>query len=405
MRANGPNLKGLSRTGLLVVFLAFSCLLGTSALAGQAQISQQGDVTIFAPSSDQANEPIDYINAKPLEREGADTDVHLRAEDDFRQQSASPVASPAGAGSPGFSPGGIGSGETSPVNLGAPKPSVGADSGGGVSPQDFGTSKLPFSTARADLYSENTNTVYPYRATGKLFFKEGTASFICTASLIKPGVVVTAGHCVADYGKSTFYSGWQFVPGYRDGVAPFGVWSVHYAIVLTNYLKGTDNCAQYGVVCPDDVALLVLNSQKGAFAGDFAGWYSYGWNGYGFINGATQITQLGYPGCLDNDLYMERNDSRGFTSSSNSNNTIIGSLMCAGSSGGPWLVNFGLPPVLTGTSFGSAAGYQTVVGVTSWGANNVSVKEQGAAPFTSGNIENLVNIVCGMTPGNCDVHP
>ena len=103
----------------------------------------------------------------------------------------------------------------------------------------------------------------------------------------------------------------------------------------TKYYNGTDNCAQYGVICPDDVAVITLNPRSGRYAGYYTGWFGYGWNGYGF-NASSQalISQLGYPVALDGGLLMERNDSQGFVSTSLSNNTIIGSLMTGGSSGG-----------------------------------------------------------------------
>lgn len=190
-----------------------------------------------------------------------------------------------------------------------------------------------------------------------------------SASLIRRGVVVTAAHCVANFGQQQFYSGWQFVPGYHNGIAPFGVWSVRQAIVLTSYLDGTDPCAVAGIVYQDDVALLLLNtSSTGDYPGTATGWYGYGWDNFGFTTiGLTQITQIGYPVCLDSGFLMERNDSFGFQSVSSANNTIIGSLMCGGASGGPWLVNFGLRPVLTSTTEGTAPNPNTVIGVTSWG--------------------------------------
>jgi hypothetical protein len=193
-----------------------------------------------------------------------------------------------------------------------------------------------------------------------------------------------------------------FVPAYNNGSAPYGSWTAATVTVLTSYYDGTDNCTQYGVICADDVAVITLNPQNGRYAGHYAGWFAYGWNGYS-CNSSSQalITQLGHPVALDGGLLMQRNDSQGFVSTSLSNNTIIGSLMTGGSSGGPWLVNFGLPPSLSGISFGTAATYDVVVGVTSWGYIDTSVKQQGASPFTSGNIVVLVNKVCGDTPAAC----
>jgi V8-like Glu-specific endopeptidase len=294
---------------------------------------------------------------------------------------------PAG-GSSGFQ----GTGLQSPVFLGTP-----AKEEGGVLPPDFGSDNHPFTTVRADLYSINTNTTYPYRAAGKLFFKIGASTYLCSASMIKPGIVVTAAHCVANYGQHQFYTGWQFTPGYRNGAAPYGVWGATTAYVLSSYYNGTDGCYQYGVICPDDVAVIVLNGTPG----NSAGWFGY-WYGGGFTsNGLAEITQLGYPVGLDNGAYMERNDSQGYKNSTYSNNTIIGSNMNGGSSGGPWIENFGLPSVLTGETNGSFAQQNVVVGVTSWGYTSTAPKEQGASPFTSGNIGTLVTTACGAYPGKC----
>jgi hypothetical protein len=158
----------------------------------------------------------------------------------------------------------------------------------------------------------------------------------------------------------------------------------------------------YGVVCPDDVAILILNpNNSGNYAGAYTGWYGYGYNGDGFVGGITHITQIGYPDCLDNGQLMERDDSQGFVSASNSSNTIIGSLMCSGASGGPWLNNFGVRPALTGTGNGTAARGNVLVGVTSWGYINNDVKQMGASPFTSDNIASLITSACNSRPAAC----
>ncbi len=307
-------------------------------------------------------------------------------------------------GGSGFVPGNQGTGsrtEFEPVTLGVSEELE--SEAVQPRPEDFGTSNLPFTTVRADLFGLDTNANYPYRATGKLYFNITSTGYLwCTASMIKPGVVVTAGHCVAEFGKKTFHSGWEFMPGYSNGTAPYGTWTVAEAYVLTSYFNGTDSCAQSGVVCEDDVAVLVLNPQKGAYVGNTVGWFGY-WYGGGFTSGGlAQITQLGYPGGLDSAHYMERTDSQGYTSSSNSNNHIIGSNENEGSSGGPWVENFGLPAALTGETNGSFPQSNVIVGVTSWGSTSLNPKNDGASPFTSGNIQALLNAACGAVPGACN---
>ena len=142
-------------------------------------------------------------------------------------------------------------------------------------------------------------------------------------------------------------------------------------------------------------------TQAPVYIGSKTGWFGY-WYGGGFTNGITEITQLGYPCDLDNCQLMERTDSQGFQSSSLSNNTIIGSLMTGGSSGGPWVVNLGTPPTLSGgDAFGAFSGYDLVVGVTSWGYTDLTIKQQGAAPFTSGDIQTLHTTACGAFPKAC----
>jgi V8-like Glu-specific endopeptidase len=349
----------------------------------------QGELTSFTAQGN-GNEALpDFVNARPMPLPLAAGPIDM-------------VPSLEDLGTPGFSAGAVGNGQTNPITLPLPKIS---DNDGDMEepePDEFGTGNQPFSTARADLLSHPTNRLYPYRPSGKLYFQDPNNNwFVCSASMIKRGIVVTAAHCVANYGAQQFYHNWHFYPGYRNGSAPYGDWTVFQAWIKTAYYNGTDNCAVYGVVCPDDVATLILNTQGGIYVGAQTGWYGYGWDGFGFTNGITHITQIGYPVCLDNGNRMERNDSQGFVSGVNSSNTIIGSLMCGGSSGGPWLNNFGVRPALTGTGNGTAFNPNIVVGVTSWGYINTAVKQQGASPFTSNNIVSLVTSACNSQPTAC----
>jgi V8-like Glu-specific endopeptidase len=274
--------------------------------------------------------------------------------------------------------------------------------GDAVAPQEFGTSNHPFTTSRVNVSGNTTSKYYPYRAAGKLFFNIGASTYVCSASLIKRGVIVTAAHCVANFGASQFYTNWRFVPAYNNGTAPYGTWTARSATVLTSYFNGTDSCAVRGVVCQNDVAVITLNAQGGAYPGTTTGYLGYGWNGYSYnSSGQVLINQLGYPVALDSGALMERTDSQGFTSASNSNNTVMGSLQTGGSSGGPWAVNLGIAPALNGTSFGTGANHNIVVGVTSWGYVSTAVKQQGASRFTTSNITVLVNAACSATPAAC----
>jgi V8-like Glu-specific endopeptidase len=379
---------------LWIAMFAFAALAVLCVGQASAQARSQNGITTFTVQGEAPEEQLDFVNAKPMPIPS------LSTVPDSKSALIRALESGQTRGTPGYAAGGVGNGIMSPINLGAPAPGK-----GGVGSEDFGTNNHPFTTARADL-SIATNKAFPYGIAGNLYFKIGGSTYICSASLIKRGVIVTAAHCVANYGASQFYSGWTFMPGYRNGVVPFSKWTASNATILTAYYNGTDGCAVYGVVCPDDVALITLAAKKykgqpNQYPGTYTGWYGYGWNGYGFVNSITQITQLGYPVGLDNAAYMERTDSYGYTDGNNSSNTVIGSNMNGGSSGGPWLVNFGIAPALTGETNGSASIPDIVVGVTSWGYTSTSPKEQGAAPFTSNNIVVLVNAVCSGGPPFC----
>lgn len=366
----------------LRAMLAFTALICLCAGMAVAQVKEAGNITSFAVEE---HPKMDFVNAKAMPLPSNNSQPNSS------QAMLQALTSSIDLGPSGGSGGAEGSGAMNPMFLGEPAKQD------EVLPPDFGTSNHPFTTVRADLSGNNTNTTYPYRAAGKLFFNIGSGSYICSASLIKPGVIVTAAHCVANYGQKQFYTNWQFVPGYRNGSAPYGTWTAKKVYILSAYYNGTDSCYQYGVICPDDVAVIVLNGTPGNSAGWFGYWYGGGWSGTGLF----QITQLGYPAGLDSAAYMERNDSYGYKNSTYSNNTIIGSNMDGGSSGGPWIENFGLASVLTGETNGSFPQQNVVVGVTSWGYTSTAPKEQGAAPFTSGNIGTLVSTACSVYPLKC----
>jgi len=63
---------------------------------------------------------------------------------------------------------------------------------------------------------------------GKVFFTANGKNYVCSGSTVNnpaKNLVSTAGHCVHGGKGGTWHSNWAYVPGYRDGSAPFGVWA------------------------------------------------------------------------------------------------------------------------------------------------------------------------------------
>jgi hypothetical protein len=253
-----------------------SCVFAVPAAQAQAQIRISGLTTTLASQNQtsQTTRGIDFANAKPMALPGGR--VLPPSQEKAVVNALDPLqvfgAAAAEYGAPG-------TGERHSIQIVNPQD---IPQGSPIEPQEFGTSAQPFTTSQANALADLTVNYYPYRAAGKLFFNIGNASYLCSASLIKPGIVVTAAHCVANYGQRRYYSGWTYVPAYSLGLAPYGAWTAASATVLTAYYDGTDNCTQYGVICPDDVAVITLNPQNGYYAGHYTGWFAYGWNGYSY---------------------------------------------------------------------------------------------------------------------------
>lgn len=306
----------------------------------------------------------------------------------------------------------------------------------------YTTSRVASSTANAtNLVQDNPVSSTPYRQTGLLLaaFSDGIAQ--CTASLIRPNVIVTAAHCVEHFGTGSqgMISGAIWIPANTgdpylvQSPGPFGVWEVANVIVPASYYNGTDTCRKGapGIACNNDLAvlsLLPLNGQKaGAVLG---GTYSYSANGYSFIKSKifknstiADITQLGYPADYDDGFQMQRNNSFGRytvskqTTSKKAHYSIeFGSALAQGASGGPVLVNFGTTPSVGGSSsLGVDSVGNVMVGVSSYAYFGVSVNVDGATFFGQnaefpaddyggygpGNIGSLVHDICNLDPSAC----
>lgn len=285
-----------------------------------------------------------------------------------------------------------------------------------VESQGYGTGAHPFTTkgAYSTAVTGTPVNLVPWRTTGKLFMQFGASTFVCTASVIDKGLLVTAAHCVWDFGVGPADAVW-FEPARHGATLHYGQWQALDWYVTTGYANGTDTCEVAGIVCENDVAVVVLNTGPAPYAGkriaEVVGRYLYYKNNQGYVSFsgkvATQITQLGYPVAFDGGLKMIRTDSLGYQATPN--NVIIGSDQTGGSSGGPWIMNFGNDPAST-SSVPSFNARNRVVGTTSWGYVSSTVKVQGASRFANNtsfpapgltNIEALISEACTAYVGSC----
>jgi hypothetical protein len=305
-----------------------------------------------------------------------------------------------------------------------------------VAPRAFGSFGIPYTTTRvqdgkqsaAGTTSNNhLSTTYPYRTVGKLTFSAG----YCSASLILRSVIVTAAHCIQNFGTGdNIFSNFQFYPGHYGAagataaqIAPYGIWDWGNLVRPGSWADGTD--IGTGSARDNDLAVIALGQNaQGLFIGDITGHMSYGWNNYSFVTSSktgdlntAAVTTLGYPGLMDNGAIMQRTDGPTYTTTLEGAGQLWqGSNFTRGASGGPWVVNFmSRAAVLTGGAVEGTASTITVIGVTSWGSSDPNVpKDNWSSQFRqntrypdasygiygAGNIASLLNTLCSAAaPG------
>lgn len=151
------------------------------------------------------------------------------------------------------------------------------------------------------------------------------------AAVIKPRLILTAGHCVhkGSGGNNGLYTNFLFVPAYRDGAAPYKRWSWSHVITPNTWITGggtLPNAADYAILEVSDQSFSGVTSTIGSVVGYL------GYKTRDLL--PNHVTMLGYPRNLDNDEKMHQVTAGSYGSGGN-NTAIYGSDMREGSSGGP----------------------------------------------------------------------
>ena len=118
-------------------------------------------------------------------------------------------------------------------------------------------------------------TKYPYITVGKLFFKQNGRNYVGSAASIGNYAIFTAGHCVHTGNGSS--NGWStnvvFVPAYRNGSAPLGMWNASY---LMTRAKWYNNGIPNGLT--EDIGGAILHPLNGRKISQKVGSLGTAWN-------------------------------------------------------------------------------------------------------------------------------
>jgi len=179
---------------------------------------------------------------------------------------------------------------------------------------------------------------------GALFEHDASGDHFCTASVVaSPGrdLLITAAHCINGGKGGGYRQDIVFIPGYRDGQTPSGIWTPAQLIVAPQWTSSSD---------PDfDVGFVVLKPQDGKNIEQVLGADQLGIDP-GYRN---QVRVTGYPASADAPITCT-----GWTSQqSPSQLRFECDGFTGGTSGSPWVTDVD-PQTGTGTIVGVLGGYE-----------------------------------------------
>ncbi len=186
-----------------------------------------------------------------------------------------------------------------------------------------------------ELYEFSDESTDPLRLHGKLFMDTGQGFSVCSGTLVNApnkSLVVTAGHCVFGANGEGWVKRVVFVPGYRNGVAPYGVWPAQHVVSSAGWVNSFN--------WNEDVAYLGLfRDDQGQTIQDRLGARGILFN----YDPAQYWADFGYPAAPPFDgerEYMCDSYTTGYSDISGVGpaNIVIGCNMTGGCSGGGWIV-------------------------------------------------------------------
>ena len=179
---------------------------------------------------------------------------------------------------------------------------------------------------------------------GALFEHDASGNHFCTASVVaSPGrnLLITAAHCINGGKNGGYRQDIVFIPGYRDGQEPYGVWTPARLLVAPQWQDSSD---------PDyDVGFIVLKPYDGKNIEEVLGA-----NQLGIDPGYENLVRVtGYPSSKNAPVTCTGRTSQ----QSESQLRFECDGFPGGTSGSPWVTHFD-PRTLTGTIVGVLGGYQ-----------------------------------------------
>lgn len=176
--------------------------------------------------------------------------------------------------------------------------------------------------------------LYPYSTVGVLFFKQYGVDYRCSAASIGNSAIWTAGHCIHKGDGSE--GGWSkeivFVPAYKNGSAPLGVWTASHITTKGFWFEFGD--LRY------DMAGAVLNERNNQTISEAVGSLGFAYN----LENNLHWLNMGYPSAPPFDGKTQQICAASFayadTSMPAPSPVAMGCDMTRGSSGGPWILGF-----------------------------------------------------------------